>query len=136
MASEPTQRRSRQRQLLLTIDTERGERHASCLELRFDLVFVIAVSHVAAVLSVETNVIGLLKFAFLFFSVWWVWVGHTLYADRFESDEHEYRSLTFAGMLSVAALALRIESAFAPEGSDAFAVFYSIVNLVIAANYA
>jgi low temperature requirement protein LtrA len=137
MASEPTtQRRRRQRQRLLTIDTETGERHASWLELFFDLVFVIAVSHVAAVLSAETNAVGLLKFTVLFFSVWWVWVGHTFYADRFESDEHEYRILTFAGMLSVAALALRIETAFTPQGSDAFAVFYSIVLSILAANYA
>jgi low temperature requirement protein LtrA len=127
---------NRQRQRLRTLDTENGERHASWLELFFDLVFVIAVSHVAAVLSAETNAVGLLKFAVLFFSVWWVWVGHTFYADRFESEEPEYRILTFAGMLSVAALALRIETAFTPEGGDAFAFFYSIVLLILVLNYA
>jgi len=126
---------NRRRQRLRTLDTENGERHASWLELFFDLVFVIAVSHVAAVLSAETNAVGLLKFAVLFFSVWWVWVGHTFYADRFESEEPEYRILTFAGMLSVAALALRIETAFTPEGGDAFAFFYSIVLLILVLNY-
>lgn len=90
----------------------------------------------ASVLSAETNAVGLLKFALLFFSVWWVWVGHTFYADRFESEEPEYRILTFAGMLSVAALALRIETAFTPEGSDAFALFYSQVLLILVLNYA
>ena len=126
---------NRRRQRLRTIDTENGERHASWLELFFDLVFVIAVSHVASVLSADMSAVGLLKFALLFFSVWWVWVGHTFYADRFESEEPEYRVLTFAGMLSVAALALRIEAAFTPEGSDAFALFYSQILLILVLSY-
>jgi low temperature requirement protein LtrA len=120
----------------LTIDTEIGERHASWLELFFDLVFVIAVAHVASVLLAETNAVGLLQFTVLFVAVWWAWVGHTFYADRFESDEPEYRILTFAAMLAVASMAIRIEGAFTPEGSNAFALFYSLVLLILGANYA
>jgi low temperature requirement protein LtrA len=125
----------RKRQRLLTLDTE-GERRVSWLDLFFDLVFVIAVSHVASVLSAETTGLGLIKFTLLFLAVWWAWVGHTFYADRFESDEPEYRILTFAGMLAVAAMAIRIQAAFTPDGSDSFALFYSLVLLVLAMNYA
>src|SRR5688572_22963105 len=136
MASEPTtQSRRKQRHRLLTIDSDSGERRVSWLDLFFDLVFVIAVSHVASVLAADTSIAGLVKYTVLFLAVWWAWVGHTFYADRFESDESDYRVITFAAMLAVAAMALRIDTAFTPEGSDAFAVSYSIVLFILAASY-
>lgn len=136
MASEPTtQSRRKQRHRLLTIDSDSGERRVSWLDLFFDLVFVIAVSHVASVLAADTSIAGLVKYTVLFLAVWWAWVGHTFYADRFESDESDYRVITFAAMLAVAAMALRIDTAFTSEGSDAFAVSYSIVLFILAASY-
>ncbi len=137
MASEDQIKKPRRRrQRLLTLDSVPDERHASWLELFFDLVFVIAVAHVASILLAETNTVGLLKFTMLFFAIWWAWVGHTFYADRFESDEPEYRILTFAAMLAVASMAIRIEEAFTPEGSDSFALFYALALLILGANYA
>jgi low temperature requirement protein LtrA len=124
------------RHRLRTLDVVPGERHASWLELFFDLVFVLAVAKVAAVLAAETTLYGFLKYVGLFIPVWWAWVGYTFYADRFESDEPAYRILTFAAMLAVAALALRIGGAYTVEGSASFAIAYALVLLVLCAMYA
>jgi low temperature requirement protein LtrA len=106
---------------LRTIDATSPERHASWLELFFDLVFVLAVSRVAMILAQNSDWHGFSKYAALFVPLWWCWVGYTFYADRFESDEASYRILMFAGMLAVAALALTLGGAFTPVRDLLFA---------------
>jgi len=120
---------------LRTIDATSPERHASWLELFFDLVFVLAVSRVAMILAQNSDWHGFSKYAALFVPLWWCWVGYTFYADRFESDEASYRILMFAGMLAVAALALTLGGAFTPAGDSRFVVCYSLVLLVLAGLY-
>jgi low temperature requirement protein LtrA len=121
---------------LRTLDPIEGERHASWLELFFDLVFVLAVSQIAHVLTAHSDLGGFLKYAALFIPVWWSWIGYTFYADRFESDETSYRVLTFAGMLAVAALSLTLDNAFTAQGDASFIVCYVLVRLVLIALYA
>jgi len=134
--SDPNPARRRPRQRLLTVNTDQGERHASWLELFFDLVFVLAVAKVAAVLAKETDLVGFLKYVALFVPVWWSWVGYTFYADRFETDETQYRVMMFAAMLAVAALAVTLGGAFTGEGDAAVIVCYVLVVLVLVALYA
>src|SRR5215813_9508253 len=105
-ASIPEQRPSTNRPRLRPLEPMAGERHASWLELFFDLVFVLAVSQVSHVLSSETDLNGFLKYIILFVPVWWSWIGYTFYADRFETTETIYRVLMFAGMLGVVGLSL------------------------------
>ena len=137
MANESqTERPRRARQRLLTLDAGSDPRHASWLELFFDLVFVLVVAKVAAVLATETDLLGFAKYLALFVPVWWLWVGYTFYADRFESEEPEYRILTFVAMLFVAAMALRIGGAFTAHGSAVFAASYALVLLLLAVQYA
>lgn len=118
---------------LRPLDSTGGrERHASWLELFFDLVFVLAVAQVAHVLSAHTDLGGTLKFLALFLPVWWAWVGFTFYADRFETDETVYRVLMFAGMLAVAALSVTLENAFSGAGDTAFIICYvSVLALLV-----
>ena len=54
------------RPLLRTIDASSPERHASWLELFFDLVFVLAVSKVAMILALSSDWYGFAKYATLF----------------------------------------------------------------------
>ncbi len=129
--SAPTKLRLRP----LDSNSER-ERHASWLELFFDLVFVLAVSQVAHVLNAHTDLGGTLKFLALFVPVWWSWVGFTFYADRFETDETVYRVLMFAGMLLVAALSINLENAFSDGGDAPFIVCYALVLLTLVVLYA
>lgn len=133
--SPSTSTRRKNRPRLRTIDANSPERHASWLELFFDLVFVLAVSKVAMVLVQESSVYGFVKYAALFVPLWWVWVGFTYYADRFESEEASYRILMFAGMLAVAALSLTMGGAFSNKGDVPFAVCYAMVLLVLAGLY-
>ena len=135
MATPSDERRIRNRPRLRTLDAEAGERHASWLELFFDLVFVLAVAQVARVLAGHPDAGGFLKYAVLFIPVWWAWVGFTFYADRFESEGPAYRILMFAAMLAVTGFALTLVGAFTPEGDQAFIICYVLVRLVLVMGY-
>jgi low temperature requirement protein LtrA len=120
---------------LRTIEPTIGERHASWLELFFDLVFVLAVAQVARILAESTDLGGILRYTALFVPVWWSWVGYTFYADRFETEEAVYRILMFSGMLSVAALSLCLGNAFTPAGDASFVICRVLVSGVLIALY-
>jgi low temperature requirement protein LtrA len=121
---------------LRPLELMEGERHASWLELFFDLVFVLAVSQVSRVLSAETDVDGFLKFIVLFVAVWWSWIGYTYYADRFETTETIFRVLMFSAMLGVVGLSLSLGGAFSAEGGAPFVACMAVVRLVLVALYA
>src|SRR3989442_5112023 len=52
-------------------------RKATWLELFFDLIFVAAVSQVAAPLREQYTIVGLVRFAPLFVLIWSAWTGRT-----------------------------------------------------------
>ena len=95
---------------LRTLD-DQGERHATWLELFFDLVFVICIAEVVHTLEDYRSLGDFLGTAGLFVAVWWAWVGYTVYADRFDTDDLLHRVLVLAGMLAVIAMALSIHDA-------------------------
>ena len=121
---------------LRTLEPTDGERHASWLELFFDLVFVLAVAEIAKILAGHSDFYGTIKFIALFIPVWWSWVGFTFYADRFETEEKIYRILMFAGMFAVAVLALSLKNAFTIDGDYSFVICYILVRIVIITLYA
>lgn len=94
----------------LRTGTDSGQRHATWLELFYDLVFAVAITELAIGFSAELSVVGFLKFMGLFVPIWWAWVGHTVYATRFDTDDMVHRSLTFALMLAATAMAIQVES--------------------------
>lgn len=121
---------------LRTLEAASGERHASWLELFFDLVFVLAVAQTAKILASDSDFDGTLRFAALFVPVWWSWIGFTFYADRFETEETVYRVLMFAGMFAVACLSLTLGNAFSGAGDAPFVFCYVAVRFIIIALYA
>jgi low temperature requirement protein LtrA len=58
---------------------EEGEasdlRHATWMELFYDLVFVVAISALGGRLSDDYSPAGILQFVGLFIPVWWAWSG-------------------------------------------------------------
>ena len=120
---------------LLTLRSDAGERHASWLELFFDLVFVLAVAQVTQILVKNSDIVGFLEFAILFVPIWWSWVGFTFYADRFESNETTYRVFTFAAMLAVSAFSLTLSNAFTPAGDFSLVVAYVLVRSILIGLY-
>lgn len=93
-------------------------RKATWFELFFDLVFVVAVAALATALSHHFDWSGLLEFTFLFLVLWWLWLGHTFHASRFDKDRPDQWAIGFAQILAVVFIAYGASDAF---GSRAWA---------------
>ena len=109
-------------------------RHATWLELFCDLVFVVAVSQLGRRLSSGVSADGYLQYVGLFLPVWWAWVGHTVYASRFDTDDVVHRAATFVLMLAAAAMAVFATSAYETAGRG-FAGAYVVARLVVVLLY-
>jgi low temperature requirement protein LtrA len=99
------------------------ERHATWLELFFDLVFVAAVAQTASGLAHDPTLEGFLRYGATFLPVAWAWMGFAVYANRFDTDDAIFRITMAAGMLAVAALAVAAPHATTTE-AQAFALCY------------
>ena len=111
-----------------------GERHASWIELFFDLVFVVAVAQLDEGFLDDPGVVRALVMVGLFVPVWWAWVGVAFYATRFPADELGFRLLLFVEMAACLALAASIPAAFSGHTVD-FALSYGAVRLVLVGLY-
>lgn len=81
------------------------ERKATWTELFFDLAFVVAVASTAHSLGSGVGVGGLVEFILVFVLIYWAWIGHTFYTDRFESDDLLHRLVALLQMALVVAIA-------------------------------
>lgn len=121
---------------LRTAAAEADERrHASWLELFFDLIFVVAIAQLTHELVADHSTAGFLRFAALFVPVYVAWQGYFAYADRFDSDDLLFRLSYFAGMLAIAAMAVTIDDVAGGEGSAPFAVAYVVLRSLMLALY-
>jgi low temperature requirement protein LtrA len=115
--------------------TEEG-RKVTWLELFFDLVFVAAVSQVAAPLLADYSVAGLFRLTPLFVLIWWAWTGHSVFSTRFDTDDALQRALTLLQMFAVAVMAANAKDALDSVSSAGFAAAYAVVRLVLVTQYA
>ena len=87
-------------------------RHATWLELFFDLVFVLALAAVQSRLTDEVPGAGdILRTAGLFVVVWWAWVGQAFYDTRFDPDDFPHRVSVLIGMLGAGTMAVGVRDA-------------------------
>jgi low temperature requirement protein LtrA len=114
---------------------DEGERHASWLELFFDLVFVVAVTELSHYLVVDHSAGGFLRFAGLFIPVFVAWQGYMAYATRFDTDDLAFRLAYFGAMLAVATMAVLIGDVAHGEHTAAFALAYVILRSIMLALY-
>lgn len=119
---------------LRTLEDGDGERHASWLELFFDVVFVVAIAQLAHELAVDHSLRGFAVFAALFLPVFIAWQGFTIYADRFDTDDAVFRLAIFAAMLAIAALAVQVPDVAHGE-STGFVVAYVVLRSLMIALY-
>src|SRR5919201_2182539 len=119
---------------LLTL-AEEGERHASWLELFFDLVFVVAITELSRELVLDHSAGGFLRFAALFIPVYVAWQGFMAYADRFDTDDLAFRVAYFAAMLAIAAMAVLIHDVAHGVHTAGFAVAYVTLRSLMLALY-
>lgn len=110
------------------------ERHATWLELFYDLVFVAAVAQLAGSLSDDYSWLGMLRFSVLFVPVWWAWVGHTFYLTRFDTEDVGHRLLTMAQLTAAASLAVHVPAALGAT-SVGFALSYAAIRFILVAEY-
>ncbi len=84
----------------------KGEgRTASKLELFFDLAYVLVVAELATAFVDDLTWHGARVFAGLFAAIWFSWVGFTLYANRFDTDDVVFRVIKLAATLAIAGCA-------------------------------
>ena len=103
---------------------------ASRLELFFDLAYVLVIMQLAIAFVDDLSWLGLAQLAGLFVTIWFSWVGFTLYANRFDTDDLIFR---LAKLLATGAIAGCAASAADAVGSTAipFAVCYLASRLIL-----
>src|SRR5262245_57597829 len=111
-------------------------RRATWLELFFDLIFVAAVAQVGAPLRANYSFVALARYAFLFFLIWWAWLGHTLYSTRFDTDDPVQRTLTLVQMFTVAVMAANAGEALDSRSAAGFGAAYAAMRVVLVLQYA
>jgi len=111
-------------------DLNSNVRHATWLELFYDLVFVVTIAELAALLSHDVSWRGLGIFALLFAPIWWTWASHTFYADRFDTDDLPHRLLTAGQMIAIGALAVSVHAGTG-DSSTAFALAYVAARITL-----
>jgi low temperature requirement protein LtrA len=110
------------------------ERHATWLELFYDLVFVVTISQLSHYLLHDVSLSNFFGFLFLFIPVWWSWIGTTFFATRFYSDDLGHRLLLLLQMGGAGAMAVNISSAFNNNFSG-FALSYAFMRLILVIEY-
>jgi low temperature requirement protein LtrA len=109
-------------------------RHATWLELFYDLVFVVVISQLAHNLEEDFSLYGFVGFLALFVPVWWSWTGAAFYATRFDTDDLGHRILTLLQMVGAAALAVNVSDGFGND-SAGFALSYAAVRIILVVEY-
>ncbi|WP_061288810.1 low temperature requirement protein A [Herbidospora cretacea] len=112
-------------------EVESGERHASWLELFFDLIIVVAVAQLAHILHPTPehplDPQRVLLFLGLYYAIWSVWTSFTLYANV--AGEKTRQRAMLAAMFGIAVMAASVPEATGAHGT-AFAIAYVYCRLL------
>ena len=76
------------------------DRSASRLELFFDLAYVLVVMQLVSAFTENLTWSGLLVLLGLFVVIWLSWMGFTLYANRFDTDDVVFRVAKLSATLA------------------------------------
>lgn len=106
------------------------EASASRLELFFDLAYVLVFLELATSFVGDLTWRGLGTFAALYVALWFSWVGFTLYANRFDTDDVVFRIGKLAATLAIAGCAASA-SAATSSFSTQFAVCFLAGRVVL-----
>ncbi len=113
-------------------------RHATWLELFFDLIFVVTIGDVTHILSHthegHLDPLQFWKFVLIFVPLWWIWASHTMYANRFDADDRKHRLATLFIMFLLIIISGLIDQRF-QASFDAIVVCYAGAKYTIAMMY-
>ncbi len=108
---------------------EGGERHASWLELFFDLIAVAGVGQLAHLLHEGTSWTSLGEYVLLFLAFWFAWVMATMYGNV--AGERTRVLAVVAAMFGMAVMASAVPGVHeSDEKARAFALAYIVVRLI------
>ncbi|MCL7376901.1 low temperature requirement protein A [Streptomyces sp. 35G-GA-8] len=116
-----------------------GEPHraATSLELLFDLCFVIAVAQASHglghAIAEGHHTTGVLRYAVVFFTVWWAWMNFTWLASAYDSDDVPYRLTVLLQIAGSLVLAAGVARAFADGDLLLITLGYLLLRTTLAA---
>ncbi|TCS32579.1 NADPH:quinone reductase-like Zn-dependent oxidoreductase [Paucimonas lemoignei] len=115
-----------------------SKRHATWLELFFDLILVVTIGDVTHILSHthegHLDPLQFWKFVLIFIPLWWVWASHTMYANRFDADDRKHRLATLFIMFLLIIISGLIGQRFLAS-FEAIVVCYVSSKYIIAMMY-
>jgi low temperature requirement protein LtrA len=106
------------------------ERHASWLELFFDLVFVVAVTRVSSLLDEQLSWGGALRTLVVFVPIYWLWVGTSIQTNLQDVTRPLLRIRIFGVALAGVFMALSLPEAYGHLGL-LYALAYWLGRLVL-----
>jgi len=106
------------------------EATASRLELFFDLAYVLVVLELANAFYADLSWRGFVVFVALYVAMWFSWVGFTLYANRFDTEDVVFRLAKLAATASIAGCAASA-SAATGEFSTPFALCFLTGRVIL-----
>ncbi|MGW6267720.1 low temperature requirement protein A [Streptomyces sp. NPDC055060] len=104
------------------------ERHATWLELFFDLIVVTGTAQLAHVLHGEPTLADVGLFTLLYLAFWTIWMCFTVYGNVAGDRAHTWTMLI--GMLGMAVLAASVTGVHEGEHQQAFALTYVVLRFV------
>ncbi|WP_431689204.1 low temperature requirement protein A [Hahella sp. NBU794] len=120
---------------LRTLETPDGGRHASWLELFYDLVIVVSIAQIAHVYIHHPSIAAALAAAGLFCVIFLGWQGFSFYADRFDNNDPAFRIAAFGQMLAM--LVLAAQAPHVAEGHHSiFALAFAALRSILVMLYA
>ncbi|WP_107056104.1 low temperature requirement protein A [Streptomyces griseus] len=118
-------------------DPSEPHRAATPLELFFDLCFVIAVAQASAglhhALTEGHHAAGVLRFALVFFTIWWAWMNFTWFASAYDPDDVPYRLAVLAQITGSLVLAAGVSRAFEDGDLRIITLGYVVLRTTLAA---
>jgi low temperature requirement protein LtrA len=108
---------------------------ASRLELFFDLAYVLVILELAHSLYVDLSWHGVLVMVGLFTAIWISWMGFTLYANRFDTDDLVFRLAKLAATAAIAGCAASASDAVGRYAVP-FAASYLLGRVLLLGLYA
>jgi low temperature requirement protein LtrA len=118
-------------------DSGEPHRTSTPLELFFDLCFVVAVAQASGSLhaALETGdpLTGVLRFALVFFTIWWAWMNFTWFASAYDPDDVPYRLSVLLQITGSLVLAAGVDRAFVAGDLTVITVGYVVLRTALAA---
>jgi low temperature requirement protein LtrA len=110
------------------------DRSASRLELFFDLAYVLVIMQLVSAFTEDLTWSGLLVLLSLFVVLWLSWMGFTLYANRFDTDDVVFRVAKLTATLAIAGCAASASDAVGKYAVP-FAACYLAGRLILLGLY-